>query len=221
MNSRIYPAVATYLKRFRCFILVIKHLNQLIFWKRRTVVNLLGPRVLTIIHNYFSINQLTYWVDFGTLLGVVREANFLRKDEDIDLGFQYSQQKEIWAAFRKLGFKRKYYYRFNDQITSERYYFLHLAIDVHYYFEINEKKILYLLVEQGSSGECQVYEYTFTSHWKVKEVLFKHQLINVPENFKEVLIENYGPDWSKPTSDWEIGMSPAAKLLTTSGMIVK
>ena len=53
--------------------------------KKRRLLRKNGDVILKIIDKAFQGAGIEYFVDFGTLLGVIREGDFLKHDDDIDI----------------------------------------------------------------------------------------------------------------------------------------
>ena len=62
-------------------------------------------KVLQLIHQAFEDEEILYWLEFGTLLGAVREKDFIEHDLDIDIGLFISTDKnKIENLLKKVGF---------------------------------------------------------------------------------------------------------------------
>ena len=51
--------------------------------------------------------SLLYWLDFGTLLGAIREGRRLAWEFEFDLGMfkqDYDPRSDLWLDFKKLGY---------------------------------------------------------------------------------------------------------------------
>ena len=52
-------------------------------------------------------NNLHFWLDYGPLLGAMREKDFIAHDLDIDLGMFYENQvEEVEKAFKEANIKK-------------------------------------------------------------------------------------------------------------------
>lgn len=182
-----------------------------------------GISVLEQIKKGLDSNEIEFWVEFGTLLGVVREKNFLKNDEDIDLGAYFEDSSRIREFLLSNGFKKKHDFRFENQIVEERYSYKTLGFDFHYFFKNKDTVHTYLLTQDYPAKDyvCDVYKYTYTSYSEVKELEFGNILVNVQEDYEKVLEEKYGPNWKIPTSKWDFNMSPVAELLEEKGKLIK
>lgn len=81
---------------------------------------------LDILQNVLNKHNLSYWVDFGTLLGAIRHKGFIPWDDDVDIAMlreDYLRVPEI----------------FNDELSS---YGFSIRLDsaIKFYWEISENK---------------------------------------------------------------------------------
>ena len=70
---------------------------------------LANTELLRLFHEVCQKHQLTYWLDWGTLLGAIRHNGFIPWDDDLDVCMprnDYNRAKSIIAEeFPKLGFQ--------------------------------------------------------------------------------------------------------------------
>jgi len=57
---------------------------------------------LLLMKEVLDRRNIKFWLLYGTLLGAVRDKNFIAGDNDIDLGFYYSDAEEVYNALLKL-----------------------------------------------------------------------------------------------------------------------
>tara|TARA_B100000029_G_scaffold19646_1_gene19741 strand:+ start:532 stop:1194 length:663 start_codon:yes stop_codon:yes gene_type:complete len=94
--------------------------------------------------NLLNKNKVQYWIDSGTLLGLVRDGDVLINDKDIDIGIHESQIDKISQLESKF-IKHKYKYRYefyNGEICKYKLYPQNknnfLTIDINVYREKNK-----------------------------------------------------------------------------------
>jgi len=81
-------------------------------------------RQLENILNIFNDKKLNYWVDSGTLLGLIREKKLLKQDKDIDIGIHTNQLDQLISIIPKintLGYKSRYEL-YNGRISKYKFY---------------------------------------------------------------------------------------------------
>ena len=49
--------------------------------------------------DFFNKNNIRYWVDWGTLLGLVRDKGLIPWDKDVDFGVLREEERKLGSAF--------------------------------------------------------------------------------------------------------------------------
>jgi hypothetical protein len=64
--------------------------------------------MLDFIHDLFTKVGISYWLNFGTLLGAVRDGDLIVWDEDVDVGVWHDDVSKIMSLrddFKKIGYQ--------------------------------------------------------------------------------------------------------------------
>ena len=145
----------------------------------------------------FNICDIDYWVDFGTLLGIIREEDIILGDLDVDICVVespelhekmkmaksilekkgYKVNKEIWDAYRV----RKYRYPYADIYINKR----------------NRKENIY----NGVEGEKSDISIDYIEPKSI--VKWKNVDVKCPSKINETLVYRYGSDWRTPKKDYK------------------
>ena len=103
-------------------------------------------------------HDVFYWIDSGTLLGIVREGKLLSGDIDIDISIPYTEKENVLSLlpdFEGVGysFKETWSYKSNDYIFK----LVHKERDriIDFKFTLKTKKIMCGIV-RSSLTENQV-----------------------------------------------------------------
>ena len=93
-------------------------------------------------------NNIFYWIDSGTLLGIVREGKLLGSDLDIDISIPVNEQEKVWRLkdeFGKIGyfFTEKWVYKSYDYILKLKNKNNDRPIDFQIYHSNDEQNIWY------------------------------------------------------------------------------
>lgn len=130
-------------------------------------------------------HKINFGLIYGTLLGAIREGNFIAHDEDTDIYILSEDIPEIIAVLfelREIGFEVG---RFTEKLISfmknDEY------IDIYFFQKTKFGK----RISEGYVIKASVLE-------NMEQYVFLGETFNVPKNPKELLVELYGKDWHIP-----------------------
>lgn len=146
--------------------------------------------------------NLKFLLAFGTLLGAVREHDFIDHDEDIDLIMMKSDMDKFLSLlfeFRKYGF---------EVIRYERRGFLSLMrkgeyIDFYFYEPYPENKDLMYCCQDIFPKK--LLEDT-------APITFLGRNFNAPRDYKKMMEISYGKDWMTPVEKFDFKLSKYERL---------
>lgn len=142
---------------------------------------------LRLLKKFLDINQINFQLAAGTLLGIIRENDFIDHDEDIDLAFLEKDRIKflnLLPELRNIGFElcrfdRRDLYSLMRKGEYIDLYFFHQ-------FDIPELSIC--------SGWVVKTEYLMNSI----TIQFKGEFYQIPKDYEKYLIVEYGNDWKIP-----------------------
>jgi phosphorylcholine metabolism protein LicD len=141
---------------------------------------------ISIIDFILTENNVDYFVNFGTLLGLIREGHVIKHDTDIDIAIINCHRKTIDSliiSFEKLNFKFTYELR---EFEFFSFLFYSIKIDFTHYKHLKK----FLVHDSLKLKTADVYP--------IKIIEFSHFKSNVPNKHKKILRSYYGPNWQIP-----------------------
>ena len=144
------------------------------------------------------IKKIEYFIFYGTLLGIVREKNIIKYDDDIDFMVNHKSKKFL---FKKMKLNKTF--KINKKVTND--YFAQfikkkdgLISFVDFYFYIKDPKKKYIVDKHNWLGN--IGDKRFALHFP-KNMIFpiiKGKNFNMPKKPKVTCKYIYGDTWSKP-----------------------
>lgn len=143
-----------------------------------------AARNLLDVHRLLSKTNIRWGLFFGTLLGAIREGNFIAHDEDTDIFILKEDAEAFYTELPKLldlGFSIA---RHDNQLFS-------LIRDGDYID-------FYFLRRKGQYRRVGDYKFPGAVFQSPEKVFFLGQRFPAPQNPEELLVEWYGSNWRQP-----------------------
>lgn len=154
--------------------------------------------------------RVNYFSDFGTLLGIIRDHQFISWDIDIDYGILLSDEFD-WFKFEKhlnsYGFEKIRQFRLYDKIREQTYRKGDITIDFFGHENIEGRGIIYDFYRQEGYIYHSIYEHhvrkaNYDMVEKTRTELFLGVEVRVPENAESYLESVYSASWKIPNPEW-------------------
>ncbi|HFZ8994079.1 TPA: LicD family protein [Citrobacter freundii] len=159
-----------------------------------------------------KINK-SYWLEFGTLLGAIREGGAIKHDTDIDMGMYLDEYSEdISNSLLKYGFKKIHELRSKtiEEAYEETYEYNGIHVDIFYFIkDIGSVYCYDFMREEQFSRELTINKFgglivrriplPFSN---IGEIVLNGIPFPVPEPTAQHLISHYGKDYLHPNPGW-------------------
>ena len=145
-----------------------------------------------------SIKNIEYFIFYGTLLGITRDNNIIKGDDDVDFMVSYNSKKLL---LKKMSLIKTF--KLNKKV-SNNYFVQYIKIKdgiktfVDFYFYLDDTKKNYIVDRHNWLGNIK--DKRFSLHFP-KQIIFpikKNGKFNIPKNSIEACKYLYGKTWSKP-----------------------
>ena len=169
-----------------------------------------GENAVNILFNIFEENKIDAFLNFGSLLGMVRDNKFMEYDDDIDYGI-IVDKKFSWENIEKILEQNNIYkvrqFKYNNVITEQTYKYENLTIDLFACFPEKENLISYFYYRENVVIYNSKYEYSVASlklykFNNTKIIDIGNSKYKIPENAEEYLASIYSNDWKVPNPNW-------------------
>ena len=163
--------------------------------RRRVIFQKEGKNLLRLFVKTMEESGLTYWLEFGTLLGAYRDGEFIPNDLDIDVGAHLEDARSIYHTLTQHGFRLVRDFHVVGENGLEQTYEYHGAtIDVMYFY--NCDGFFWCNGASFPRKWNKVVKIQVTAHWfkpfGITHMDFKGMKVAIPDNVEEHLIEIFG-----------------------------
>lgn len=181
--------------------------------RKRKRLQKYGDETIQRLHHFFKENGVEYYLDFGTLLGIVRENGFIRHDDDIDLTIRNSpiSPKLLLKKLTMAGFDFVHGFHAEGRILEATIMWKGLTVDL--FFGREDKSKPGGLVLYGCLYDPSVsYPAPNANTWRaaffpISTRAIPYQFhgfeICVPSQTEDMLTIEYGPCWRTPIRNFE------------------
>ena len=164
-----------------------------------------GYTVNSIVHEALKSTQYRYFALAGTLLGIIREGQFIAYDDDLDYGIMIEDNNtwnEFYHHMKEKGFKLEHFFVEENVITELT--FSHSGISIDFYgMQYKEDHLLSCAYYRKKDQRYEKHEAS-TMHViypllaGIKIITCHESEFPIPVNSEEFLENNYGTSWKTP-----------------------
>jgi phosphorylcholine metabolism protein LicD len=166
--------------------------------------------ILKILKEVFDKQCQDYWLDYGTLLGYVRNGHIIKNDIDLDFGIIVDGNFSLQEILKEHNIYLTQRTVVEGTITLEQYTYNDVGFDIFYYRKEGDNIVTniwfpteYTLPQRVlyERGNGSLSETTF-SLFEMEEIEFYSMPFRVPVNRDLYLKEHFGDDYMITNLNW-------------------
>lgn len=179
---------------------------------------MIGAHAKNLLHDVHTIlaeMKLTHFLIDGTLLGAVREGDFIAHDNDLDLGVMAEEWShktigEMVTAMLERGIVTEHMFGNPAHCFEVALRRDGVKCDLFFYHRDGDWRIFHAFKNGGLNlpEDLITYEYKAELIENIKPMMFQGELYPAPEDPIAVLVAKYGDDWRTPVTEWDWAYGP-------------
>lgn len=158
-----------------------------------------------------------FYMDMGTMLGIVREGRLLGHDLDIDIAVYAENDLEknrVKELLLDAGCALRYTYYVEELgVVEHSFEINNLKFDINYYSRKASEDICYLMFREDGKeykdDEMDVVRLSVSPINEVKKVDFYGKQVTIPVEAERYLAERYGDNWRIPDKGYVYWKGPS------------
>ena len=188
----------------------------------------MGAQTIFFLEDILSSTNF-FFMDMGTMLGIIREGRILGHDLDIDIAVYVesdSEKERLKSILLDAGCKLKWSFLVEGLgIVEESFIYNDLKFDINYYTREENRDVCYLMYHDPDlvypDNEMSVVKLSVSSVSCVKKVPFLGREVTVPEDPEKYLSERYGENWRIPDTKYVYWKGPSCEPTDYKGYAIK
>ena len=175
-----------------------------------------GYDMISTIEKTLENKNVTFFIDFGSLLGIIRDGKLIEYDDDVDYGIDICESF-TWNDLEQLlsgqGFKLIKQFSLDGNITEQTYIYKNIKVDFFQHFKDNLGSYIYRFFRKNgyiysSKYEHHVYKIYMETVKQTKAINIGKIKATVPNNYIAYLESLYTDKWTEEKRNWQIDMYP-------------
>lgn len=158
--------------------------------KDRKMDRKIAKENIVLLKDIFEKHNIKYWLCFGTLLGAIRENNFIEHDVDTDIGVDFVELNKLEASLSDIQNSGFEIIRVTTDLTLVSLLRKNEYIDIYLF-----RKTKY---NRSMSWYCAEYVVKEDYFSKLEKIQFLGEYFYAPVDRVNYLEEVYGADWKIP-----------------------
>lgn len=189
--------------------------------RRRVAFPKYAMEVLIHVSKVLQQHNVEHWLEYGTLLGLVRDGKLIPNDLDLDIGvFTPEQQDAYRIILQRAGFKLIKVWLLENKIVEETYLYKNVHVDLYYFQRSDDKLVAYTFyrdrtLEHGLKiNEYKTLRYSYLGYSGTEELVINGANFIIPCGHDFLLRQKYG-NWRVRNSAWTIFDSPVVDQISS------